>query len=560
MSGTWWEDEPERKLTGIVLPSWDNDPDDGPDDGRGDGPDDGRGDGPDDRPNDGGRGPGPSAQPLGRHQPAPPTGERPADPLTDPLDGGWWQEPAAARPERLVPVVPSGPPPVWPPTTPEAAVPEGTGAVAADPFPQARVDLRPLTAAAPEAALVPQAAEAAAPQRAFPPPAAEMAAPRRAFPKYIAGELVLPGTAEPAATPDTRTRPVETGHQPAGALTRPAETWAPQPTSQQFPQPTSQSASQPEAGPYAAPPPRPAPPVTQPPSITQPPEEADATHPRAKQAGERPADAVTAVQPAVPAVVHAAQQGAPGTGQEGQAPPVPAKKHREGAPHPAFPDATARTMRILPIAADLLPLEITELRRLRMVRRLVIAGVAMCVALLLGWYVVADGQTDEAQSELTAVQDLRRDLNRKKATYTQLESTRQQIKDITTQLGILMERDMSWSALLGSLRKAAPRNVTVANVTGSLDLDDTTGTTGTADTSGDVVGMLTLSGTAPSKDEVASYVDTLGTVPGLANPFPSEATQDDSGLHFTIRVDITKAALGGRFTSPGAAPSASGGK
>ena len=27
--GTWWEDEPERKLTGIVLPSWgDDDPDD----------------------------------------------------------------------------------------------------------------------------------------------------------------------------------------------------------------------------------------------------------------------------------------------------------------------------------------------------------------------------------------------------------------------------------------------------------------------------------------------------------------------------------------------------
>jgi Tfp pilus assembly protein PilN len=286
-----------------------------------------------------------------------------------------------------------------------------------------------------------------------------------------------------------------------------------------------------------------------------------AGHQGAARAGT---DAPTAVQPAVPAVVHAAHQGAPGAaqpaaaGQDGQARPVPAKKGREGAPHPAFPDATARTMRILPIAADLLPLEITELRRLRRVRRLVIAGVALCVALLIGWYVVADRQTDKAQAELTAVQDNRRDLNRKKAAYTQLESTRQQIKDITTQLGILMERDMSWSALLASLRRAAPPNVTVSTVTGSLELAGTRASD--ARGAGGVVGALTLSGTAPSKDEVAAYVDTLGTVTGLANPFPSEASQDETGLRFTIRVDITRAALGGRFTSPSAVPSASGGK
>ena len=201
-------------------------------------------------------------------------------------------------------------------------------------------------------------------------------------------------------------------------------------------------------------------------------------------------------------------------------------------------------------------MEISDLRRLRMVRRLVIAGVAVCVALLFGWYVVADGNTDQAQSELTAVQDSRRDLNRKKATYTELEATRQQIKDITTQLGIVMERDLSWSALLASLQKAAPKGVVVTSVTGALSLEDAKTTT----TTGDVIGAITLAGTAPSKDEVAAYVDTLGTVTGLDNPFPSDTTQSDKALNFTIRVDVTRAALGGRFTSPSAVPSGSGGK
>ncbi|WP_327008903.1 PilN domain-containing protein [Dactylosporangium sp. NBC_01737] len=265
------------------------------------------------------------------------------------------------------------------------------------------------------------------------------------------------------------------------------------------------------------------------------------------------------MQPAVPAVVHAAQQSVPSapheaTGQDGQAPAVPARKGREGAPHPAFPDATARTMRILPIAADLLPLEITELRRLRTVRRLVIAGVAAFMALLLGWYVVADGKTDQAQRELNAVQDSRRDLNRKKATYTELEQIRQQRKDITAQLVILMERDLPWSALLTSLQKAAPKGVGVKSVTGALETGDGT------DAAADVIGMVTLTGTAPSKKDVATYVDTLGGVAGLANPFPTDVTESDDGLDFTIRVDVTKASLGGRFASPSATPSAPGGK
>ncbi|MEV4513159.1 PilN domain-containing protein, partial [Dactylosporangium sp. NPDC049525] len=340
------------------------------------------------------------------------------------------------------------------------------------------------------------------------------------------------------------------------------------------PHPTPLAPGVPEAS--VPPPPRPAPPSIPPaghlmqaatmpaampatvPPIAQPGAGQSATMPPARATGA-PSDAVTAVQPAVPAVVHAAQQSVSSAphesgGPDGQAPPVPAKKGRDGAPHPAFPDATARTMRILPIAADLLPLEITELRRLRMVRRLVIAGVAAFMALLFAWYVAADGKTDQAQTELNAVQDSRRDLNRKKATYTELEQIRQQRKNITAQLGILMELDLPWSALLTSLQKAAPKGVALKSVTGALDAAEASPGAG-----GDVIGTITLTGTAPTKKDVAAYVDTLGGVTGLANPFPSDANETDEGLNFTIRVDVTKASLGGRFTSPSAAPSASGG-
>ena len=72
---------------------------------------------------------------------------------------------------------------------------------------------------------------------------------------------------------------------------------------------------------------------------------------------------------------------------------------------------------------------------------------------------------------------------------------------------------------------------------------------------GDIIGTVTLTGKAANKAAVAAYVDALGGVAGVTNPFPSDVSQDTEGLAFTIRLDITKAALGGRFTS--AAPSAS---
>jgi hypothetical protein len=46
-------------------------------------------------------------------------------------------------------------------------------------------------------------------------------------------------------------------------------------------------------------------------------------------------------------------------------------------------------------------------------------------------------------------------------------------------------------------------------------------------------------------------------VTGIANPFPTDATLQDNLVSFTIRMDITKAALGGRYTTSSAAPSAS---
>jgi len=56
-----------------------------------------------------------------------------------------------------------------------------------------------------------------------------------------------------------------------------------------------------------------------------------------------------------------------------------------------------------------------------------------------------------------------------------------------------------------------------------------------------------VTGTGPDKRAVAAYVDALARQPVLANPYVTSVTTDDDEVTWTLRVDITSAALCGRF-------------
>jgi hypothetical protein len=45
------------------------------------------------------------------------------------------------------------------------------------------------------------------------------------------------------------------------------------------------------------------------------------------------------------------------------------------------------------------------------------------------------------------------------------------------------------------------------------------------------------------------FLDDLATVPGLASPLLTNVTLQDEDQHYTAHVDITAAALGGRYSA-----------
>jgi Tfp pilus assembly protein PilN len=232
--------------------------------------------------------------------------------------------------------------------------------------------------------------------------------------------------------------------------------------------------------------------------------------------------------------------------------------------------ATAeRTLRILPIAANLLPPEIAASRRVRMVRRIVVLALIVFAALLVVWYLATSWQTAAARRDLSRAEDVAQRLVRQQHTYSQVVAVQAESRAVRAQLATLLTYDLQWSALLSSLQKAAPKEVRLTGITsalasglGSEAATPAGGTAGELPNSSGAksIGSITITGTSTTKAAVAAYVDALAKVRGIETPLLGDVSEQEGKLQFSVKVNLTKTILGGRYTpkKPAGAPTTGG--
>jgi Tfp pilus assembly protein PilN len=215
-----------------------------------------------------------------------------------------------------------------------------------------------------------------------------------------------------------------------------------------------------------------------------------------------------------------------------------------------------RVSRVLTISADLLPQEVVAARRARRTRAWVLAVVAVVLLALGGWYLQADHETTLANEELEGVTSQQVSLQRRQADYAEVVNVQSDTNTLTKQLTTLLASDLPWADLLDTLRNTADRSgVTVDGINGLLNDpaagQGTTGATALPSTSGSAtIGTLTITGTAPDKPTVAKYVDALGTLSTVANPYVTSVAKNKTAeFTFSLSVDVTSEALCGRFTT-----------
>jgi Tfp pilus assembly protein PilN len=229
--------------------------------------------------------------------------------------------------------------------------------------------------------------------------------------------------------------------------------------------------------------------------------------------------------------------------------PIPARQPVEQPSGPLPP--------MLAVRADLLPDEIVVSRRARATQRRVIIGLALVLASLIAGYGFSWLQTHNANDDLSAAQNQIVTLTQKQQQFGPLVQAQAQTAQVQQMLTSLMANDLDWAKLLAAVRSKASDGVTVTNVTGTVSNVAAVGSVG-APTGGGLgvlnatgqaqIGTLTISGSAPSKDAVAAFVDRLGGVTGLAAAFPANVAGNNGQFSYSVNVLLTSDVLGGRFT------------
>ena len=214
-----------------------------------------------------------------------------------------------------------------------------------------------------------------------------------------------------------------------------------------------------------------------------------------------------------------------------------------------------RVARLLTISANLLPEDVVATRRARRARGGVLGGLLVVIALLVAWYLYAGHQVQLANDELTGVTTEATMLQKSQSRYAEVVGVQNQTTTIGRQLGGLLVNDLPWSTLLKSVRDTGEQSgVSVLGVMGTLSKSTAgaqTTAAGTLPSSSDdrTIGTLTITGTGPDKPSIAGYVDALGHLPAVANPYLTNASETSDNVTFSITVDITSRALCGRFTT-----------
>lgn len=203
------------------------------------------------------------------------------------------------------------------------------------------------------------------------------------------------------------------------------------------------------------------------------------------------------------------------------------------------PDAAA--LRVPDLTADLLPPEITASRRGRRIRRTVLTSLGAYIALLSGCYGIATVQTGMAEDDLADAEHNVQRLQQQQKPFAELVGAQRELQVTDGRLAALLARDVRWPGLLADLRTAAPAGVRLTGVNAVL---------ATAPAQGTSIGALTLVGDAPDNRAAAGYLDALNGVKGVGNAHLTDATRTGKTVRFTVQLDITKAALTGRYTTP----------
>ncbi|ABS04482.1 PilN domain-containing protein [Kineococcus radiotolerans] len=212
----------------------------------------------------------------------------------------------------------------------------------------------------------------------------------------------------------------------------------------------------------------------------------------------------------------------------------------------SFQTLEAVATRTAVVRVNLLPPEFEEARRARRLQIGLGACLITVVAAAAGAYGVTAGHVADAQSALEAEQSRTAGLQAAQAPYAEVPKVEAQLRDAQAVAESVAAHDIPWYSYVDQLATNAPAELSLTSLTFAVnDTSAGTSATGTDPLAVTGVGTLSVTGQTKSQDKVAGWLESIGTIGGLANPTLTNSAYDASSgvVTFTSGATVTEAAL-----------------
>ena len=203
------------------------------------------------------------------------------------------------------------------------------------------------------------------------------------------------------------------------------------------------------------------------------------------------------------------------------------------------------------LAANLLPPEVLQARRVRAVRRTNVIVLIVVLVVVAGGFVAATWRTHVAADRLAEAQATTTRLMAQQRQFAGVVQVKAQTARLSAQGSTLTAHSVDMQALLAALRGALPGGVSITQLTVTLDGDGqgagsttsaagSSGGAGALDASGQRhIGSVTITGAARRLDDVSAYVDRLGKIAGVVQPYPASSHAGAATVDYSLQLTLT---------------------
>ena len=199
---------------------------------------------------------------------------------------------------------------------------------------------------------------------------------------------------------------------------------------------------------------------------------------------------------------------------------------------------------------DLLPPEVRQSRKLKQTKQLLVVVLLVVVLLAVTGWVYAKSTLVDANHEFANAQADTDRLTAQQAQFAGVPQVQNQLAATRKALASATATEVLWKQYLEAFRAVTPPNVSYETLQVTLS-SDPTATSGGDPLQQPSVGQIVFTARAATLPDVAAWMDAVGGLRGLSDPwFTQAAVTDDKGYTYykvTGSAQITSAALAHRF-------------